>query len=47
MVMPASVDHNVLIVWPGFTLVFNPDGLHLELIGWTTVPGDMTALCSP
>jgi hypothetical protein len=26
---------------------FSPDGLHIESIGWDTMPGDATALCSP
>jgi hypothetical protein len=30
-----------------FHLAFSPDGLHIESIGWDTMPGDATALCSP
>lgn len=30
-----------------FYLAFSPDGLHIELIAWSTMPGDAIALCSP
>jgi hypothetical protein len=30
-----------------FYLAFSPDGLHIELVAWSTMPGDVTILCSP
>jgi hypothetical protein len=30
-----------------FYLGFSADGLHIELVAWSTMPGDVTALCSP
>jgi len=30
-----------------FYLAFSPDGLHIELVAWSTMPGDVTTLCSP
>lgn len=30
-----------------FYLAFTPDGLHIELVAWSTMPGDAIHLCSP